>query len=47
MKRKGYGTSGKQLDVYTNSFVITIPEDMIYHYDGEYVSHISPVKMVI
>ncbi|KAF8076456.1 argonaute-like protein [Lyophyllum atratum] len=33
VKRPGYGTSGKPLPIYVNSFATTIPEGIIHHYD--------------
>ena len=34
VKRPGYGTGGRMLPIYVNSFATTIPEDIIHHYDG-------------
>ncbi len=34
VKRKAFGTSGREVYVYTNHFVTTIPEGDIYHDDG-------------
>jgi eukaryotic translation initiation factor 2C len=33
VKRPGFGTGGRPLDIYVNSFVTTIPEGVIHHYD--------------
>ncbi|KAG6811319.1 hypothetical protein H0H92_008031, partial [Tricholoma furcatifolium] len=33
VKRPGYGTGGKLLPIYVNSFATTIPEGIIHHYD--------------
>lgn len=32
--RPGYGQSGRRLEIFVNSFKTTIPEGIIYHYDG-------------
>jgi eukaryotic translation initiation factor 2C len=34
VRRPGRGTAGRAVQVYTNHFTTTIPEEMIYHYDG-------------
>lgn len=34
VKRPSYGTSGRIMPIFVNSFVTTIPEDIIHHYDG-------------
>lgn len=34
VKRPGYGTGGKPLPIFVNSFATTIPEGIIHHYDG-------------
>ncbi|KNZ81482.1 Protein argonaute-2 [Termitomyces sp. J132] len=33
VKRPGYGTGGRPLPIYVNSFATTIPEGIIHHYD--------------
>jgi len=35
VKRPDFGTGGRPLDIYVNSFVTTIPEGVIHHYDGQ------------
>lgn len=34
VKRPDYGTSGRTVPIFVNSFVTTIPEGIIHHYDG-------------
>ncbi|KAF9464484.1 argonaute-like protein [Collybia nuda] len=34
VRRPDFGTNGKPLPIYVNSFVTTIPESIIHHYDG-------------
>lgn len=34
VKRPDFGTSGRPLPIVVNSFVTTIPESIIHHYDG-------------
>ncbi|KAG6866468.1 hypothetical protein C0991_003986 [Blastosporella zonata] len=33
VRRPGYGSGGKPLPIYVNSFATSIPEDIIHHYD--------------
>ena len=35
VKRPNFGTGGRELPVFVNSFVTTIPEGVIHHYDGK------------
>ena len=35
VKRPNFGTLGRDLTVYVNSFKTTIPESVIHHYDGK------------
>lgn len=35
VKRPNFGTVGRDLAVYVNSFKTTIPESVIHHYDGK------------
>ena len=35
VKRPNFGTGGRELPIYANSFVTTIPEGVIHHYDGK------------
>lgn len=35
VKRPNFGTAGRDLPIYANSFVTTIPEGVIHHYDGK------------
>lgn len=34
VRRPDFGTGGKSLPIFVNSFVTTIPEGIIHHYDG-------------
>ena len=34
VKRPNFGTGGRELPIYVNSFATTIPEGVIHHYDG-------------
>ena len=34
VRRKGYGSAGTKIQVYTNHFKTDIPNEIIYHYDG-------------
>ena len=34
VKRPNFGTGGRELPIFVNSFVTTIPEGVIHHYDG-------------
>jgi len=33
--RPNFGTGGRELPIYVNSFQTTIPEAVIHHYDGK------------
>ena len=35
VKRPNFGTGGRELPIYVNSFRTTIPEGVIHHYDGK------------
>jgi eukaryotic translation initiation factor 2C len=35
VKRPNFGTGGRELPIFVNSFVTTIPEGAIHHYDGK------------
>ena len=35
VKRPNFGTGGRELPIFVNSFVTTIPEGVIHHYDGK------------
>jgi len=35
VKRPNFGTGGRALPIFVNSFVTTIPEGIIHHYDGK------------
>ena len=37
VKRPGHGNAGKHIEILTNHFVTSIPEQSIYHYDGAYL----------
>lgn len=34
VKRPNFGTGGKTCPIYVNSFVTTVPDGIIHHYDG-------------
>ncbi|KAI0773448.1 ribonuclease H-like domain-containing protein [Irpex lacteus] len=34
VKRKGFGTAGQAIEVWTNHFPVDIPQDIIHHYDA-------------
>ena len=34
VKRPAFGSSGRSLTVFTNHFVVSIPDANIHHYDG-------------
>lgn len=34
VKRPDFGTGGKAFPIYVNSFVTTVPDNIIHHYDG-------------
>jgi eukaryotic translation initiation factor 2C len=34
VKRPDFGTGGKACPIYVNSFVTTVPDGIIHHYDG-------------
>ena len=34
VKRPDFGTGGKVCPIYVNSFVTTVPDGIIHHYDG-------------
>ena len=36
VKRPNFGTGGRELPIFVNSFVTTIPEGVIHHYDGKF-----------
>lgn len=38
VQRPDFGTGGKPLPIYVNSFVTTIPEGIIHHYDSTFSS---------
>jgi hypothetical protein len=35
VKRPNFGTGGREFPIFVNSFVTTIPEGVIHHYDGK------------
>lgn len=35
VKRPNFGIGGRELPIFVNSFVTTIPEGVIHHYDGK------------
>lgn len=37
VRRPDFGSSGRSLPIFVNSFVTTIPDGLIYHYDGEWL----------
>ncbi len=37
VRRPDFGSSGRLLPIFVNSFVTTIPDGLIYHYDGEWL----------
>jgi eukaryotic translation initiation factor 2C len=41
VKRPDFGSSGKPLGIFVNSFVTTIPESIIHHYDGTFLLLLS------
>ncbi|KAI0698193.1 argonaute-like protein [Cerioporus squamosus] len=46
VKRTAFGRSGRVLNVYTNHFVTSIPDDNIFHYDGAIDSNkILPARL--
>ncbi|KAI0347251.1 argonaute-like protein [Trametopsis cervina] len=46
VKRKAFGTSGQAVDVFTNHFVVDIPQNIIHHYDAITPSEQSlPIKL--
>lgn len=36
VKRTGFGRGGHHTEVYTNHYEVSIPQGIIYHYDGIY-----------
>jgi eukaryotic translation initiation factor 2C len=44
VKRPSFGTLGRDLAIYVNSFQTTIPESVIHHYDGK---HIHSLQLVV
>jgi eukaryotic translation initiation factor 2C len=38
--RPNFGTGGRELPIFVNSFQTTIPEDVIHHYDGKLTTHL-------
>lgn len=38
VRRPGYGTGGRPLPIFVNSFATKIPEGIIHHYDGACLS---------
>ena len=43
VKRTAFGTSGRVQEIYTNHFKTSIPDGIIYHYDGTSLPH-APVS---
>jgi len=41
VKRPNFGTGGRELGIYVNSFSTTIPEGVIHHYDGKLLDNAS------
>lgn len=37
VKRPDFGSSGKPLGIFVNSFVTAIPDSIIHHYDGAFL----------
>jgi eukaryotic translation initiation factor 2C len=42
VKRPDFGTGGKAYHIFVNSFVTTVPDDIIHHYDGTILYFFSP-----
>ena len=38
VKRPDFGTGGRACPIYVNSFVTTVPDGIIHHYDGTALS---------
>jgi eukaryotic translation initiation factor 2C len=36
VKRPNFGTLGRDIPIYVNSFETSIPENVIHHYNGKY-----------
>ena len=36
VKRPNFGTGGRELPIFVNSFTTTIPEGVIHHYDSQF-----------
>ena len=52
VKRSAFGQSGRALNVFTNHFPVSIPQDNIHHYDGAWQSlyassHVSERELCI
>ena len=41
VKRTGFGRGGHATEVYTNHYEVTLPQGIIYHYDGTPILYIS------
>lgn len=37
VRRNGFGSGGKQVNITVNAFPVQVPEGYIYHYDGQCV----------
>ena len=42
VKRPNFGTIGRDLAIYVNSFQTTIPDNVIHHYDGKNFTSFTP-----
>lgn len=40
VRRPGYGSNGRPIGVFTNNFVVSSPESLIIHYDGESITYL-------
>lgn len=44
VRRPGYGSNGRPIGVFTNNFVVSSPESLIIHYDGECTVHLHKTR---
>lgn len=49
VKRRGFGTSGTAVRVFTNHYEVKIPTSIIHHYDGTFILGMSfcPLQLTI
>ena len=45
VKRPGYGTAGRMVEIFTNQFATELNHDIIYHYNGRHLFSFSEKRV--